>query len=645
MKKNLIILILTLITFNAVANNAIINWVDGMDSINLGKQVLILEDKENKYTIDELNSSEVNALFLPSNQNILNFHNPSYYWLKFTLNNTSEKPLILEFAQPIMKDVAFYYKDALTGKWEVIQSGYKVHLNNKLLKHPFQIFPLQKNSNEYYVRFQSFGLAIPVCIWDENLYEEKVNRQRIVFGIFSGLMLFVVLINLFFAISLRKLVYLLYSTLVLLYYFIAINIEGYMLYLFPNADLIYEFNHFSIIALPIGTLYAMFFLEVKKYSPTTYKFGWAMFIYYCSFNFWHIFLSPLQLIYVTDVSGLSNVLMMIFMAIQTGRRGNKMGYYFFTGYIIFFSIAIVDSISRLTGSPAIIFEISYISIAFLFEALIFSYLLTKKFDWEKRKAEHERLDTQALLIEKTFENEKMVREQNVILEKRVEERTQQLQKEKKKSDMLLLNILPADIADELKTKGTSKARSFENVSVLFSDFKDFTILSEEQDPEKMVFELDYCFRAFDKIIKKHKLEKIKTIGDAYMCAGGLPTKNDTHAMDVVRAGLEICDFMKQLQETRRLANETCFEVRVGISSGPVVAGIVGSDKFVYDIWGDTVNTAARMEQASEAGKVNISRSTYESIKNNFEILYRGKVEAKNKGLIDMYFVHSEIVES
>ena len=156
----------------------------------------------------------------------------------------------------------------------------------------------------------------------------------------------------------------------------------------------------------------------------------------------------------------------------------------------------------------------------------------------------------------------------------------------------------------------------------------------------MIAELDYCFRAFDGIIQKNNLEKIKTIGDAYMCAGGLPIKNNTHAVDIIKAAIEIVSFMDELKKKKQANNEPFFEIRVGISSGPVVAGIVGNSKFAYDIWGDTVNTAARMEQNSEPGKINVSQATYEMVKDKFTCTYRGEIEVKNKGTLKMYFVES-----
>ena len=215
-----------------------------------------------------------------------------------------------------------------------------------------------------------------------------------------------------------------------------------------------------------------------------------------------------------------------------------------------------------------------------------------------------------------------------------------ISKEKQRSEKLLLNILPEETAEELKTFGTAKARNYEAVTVMFTDFKSFTKISEQLSPQELVSEIDHCFKAFDNIIEKYQIEKIKTIGDAYMCVSGLPKTNQNHARDIISAALEIRDFI-ELRKTERVTDgHPAFEVRIGIHTGPVVAGVVGHKKFTYDIWGDTVNTAARMESSGEVGKVNISGVTSTLIQSDFNISHRGKISAKNKGQIDMYFVEN-----
>ena len=220
-----------------------------------------------------------------------------------------------------------------------------------------------------------------------------------------------------------------------------------------------------------------------------------------------------------------------------------------------------------------------------------------------------------------------------------------ISKEKKRSDELLLNILPEETAEELKLTGSAKAKSFDSITVLFTDFKNFTRASELLSAEELVSEINFCYSEFDRIITRFGIEKIKTIGDAYMCAGGLPVTNNTHPTDVVKAGLEMVKFIEKNKIEREAKGQPYFELRLGIHTGPVVAGIVGIKKFAYDIWGDTVNTASRMESSGEVGKVNISGTTYELIKDEFICTHRGKVKAKNKGEIDMYFVERSIIEA
>ena len=206
--------------------------------------------------------------------------------------------------------------------------------------------------------------------------------------------------------------------------------------------------------------------------------------------------------------------------------------------------------------------------------------------------------------------------------------------EKERSDNLLKNILPKETAEELKEKGSVAAKRFDNVSVLFTDFKGFTKFSESLTPEELVKSIDFYFSKFDEIIEKYNLEKIKTVGDAYMCASGLPFPAENHAYTITLAALEIIDFVKETKTKSKL------EVRVGINSGAVVAGVVGTKKFAYDIWGDAVNVASRMESSGAVNRLNISESTYNLIKNKSEFVFefRGAIETKGKGKVKMYFV-------
>jgi adenylate cyclase len=220
------------------------------------------------------------------------------------------------------------------------------------------------------------------------------------------------------------------------------------------------------------------------------------------------------------------------------------------------------------------------------------------------------------------------------LEEIIQERTEALIKEKEKSENLLANILPKNIEDELKSTGKATSSKFKMVTVLFADIQGFTKIAEQMNPEKLIDELDKFYFQFDSVVEKFNIEKIKTIGDAYMAAGGIPIKNRTNPVEVVLAALQMQKYMKELKKTKA----DIWDLRIGIHTGSVIAGVVGQKKFSYDIWGDTVNTASRMESSGEIGKVNVSVTTYELVKDFFQCRYRGKMPVKYKGDIEMYFV-------
>jgi class 3 adenylate cyclase/DNA-binding NarL/FixJ family response regulator len=258
----------------------------------------------------------------------------------------------------------------------------------------------------------------------------------------------------------------------------------------------------------------------------------------------------------------------------------------------------------------------------------------------------EKLIAQEELLLQLKENASIISQQNVMLEAKVQERTQELQlknviisQERDKSDKLLLNILPFEIAQELKEFGTTQAKYFEEVTVMFTDFKDFTKIAALLTPKQLVAEIDTCFKAFDEIINKYQIEKIKTIGDSYMVAAGLPMENKTHAFDIINAAKEIQQFMQEHINRNEIAGLNGLgQLRIGVHTGPIVAGVVGTKKFAYDIWGDAVNIASRMESYGEPSKINISGTTYALVREQFNCTYRGEIAVKNKGDIGMYFV-------
>ncbi|MEZ5017106.1 MAG: adenylate/guanylate cyclase domain-containing protein [Flavipsychrobacter sp.] len=320
------------------------------------------------------------------------------------------------------------------------------------------------------------------------------------------------------------------------------------------------------------------------------------------------------------------------------------------GYIGFQIVERTNTILDTTaGLSAIQLVVMFLVIAVIFIGTIsvlsipisITTFLAKRFANVSNELSDKLIEVQAL-SEKTLaqeqEKKRILENQKQQLEIEVAERTKEIVEEKKKSDDLLLNILPSEVADELKENGTTKAKHFDHVTVIFTDFVDFTKTGSRLSPEELVNELDTCFKAFDEICAKYHIEKIKTIGDAYMAVCGLPTAVADHAINTVQAALEIKAF---IADRRKHSPDTSFRIRIGIHSGDVVAGIVGIKKFAYDIWGDTVNTAARMESYSEPDQINISEHTYELVKDQFNCTSRGNIEVKGKGAIAMYFVKEQ----
>ncbi|MEE4197579.1 MAG: adenylate/guanylate cyclase domain-containing protein [Bacteroidales bacterium] len=231
---------------------------------------------------------------------------------------------------------------------------------------------------------------------------------------------------------------------------------------------------------------------------------------------------------------------------------------------------------------------------------------------------------------------------NLLLDnqrKEIEKQKEFIEDQKKKSEELLLNILPFETAEQLKKKGFARSKQYKLVTILFTDFKDFSHLTNTMDSQELIKELNLYIQQFDEIIEDHFIEKIKTIGDAYMCAGGLPLRNKSNPIDVTLAGLKIQKFMNDFREKKLKNNEQPWELRLGIHTGEVIAGVIGKKKFAYDIWGDAVNKASRMEQSGEVGKVNVSGDTYQYIQNYFDCTYRGKIQVKNEVELEMYFVN------
>jgi adenylate cyclase len=219
--------------------------------------------------------------------------------------------------------------------------------------------------------------------------------------------------------------------------------------------------------------------------------------------------------------------------------------------------------------------------------------------------------------------------------KTLKKQKDEIERKNGRIEELILNILPREVAEELSQKGSTETRYYDFTTVFFADIKGFSALAKQVTPQQLIAELDRTFGQFDEIIRKYNLERIKTIGDCYMCAGGVPNRNKTNPFDVVLASLEIQKWMEDEKAKRK---GDFWEVRIGAHTGDLVAGVIGKTKFAYDIWGNTVNLASRMESVGVIGKVNISHSTYQIVKDFFDCTPRGEIEVKNMGSVATYFV-------
>ncbi len=468
-------------------------WDGKSRYVLLGEQVTLLEDSTKTLGIEQVSSATYAAKFTVSNQKILNFPlEMAVYWVKFTIKNTTKDRLLLEVAQPILPSVVLYYKDS-SQQWQSYRAGYTINLYKKDIKHHLPVFQLLGDTSIYYLRIETTTLPMPIKLWNQDTYETKMSNQKLIFGIYMGIMLFIILYNLFLFVSLRRLGYLHYSILIFTYALFAALYDGYILYIFPEINILtwYIFN--PIVMQPFGLLYCMLFLNIKKYAPRSYRLAWIFLIYFTLYIGWHYFLPPAICILVSQIHALSGIFLMAYLGIMVGMKGNRLGYYFALAYFIFFAISTIEVIYDNTGYPPYLVELSYISIAFLIEVAILSYLLSKRFEWEKADVEKGKKEAQQQLLEKTLENEKIVREQNTVLEQKVTERTAALKKslEELKSTqtqliqsekLASLGELTAGIAHEIQNP-LNFVNNFSELSVdLVKDLKD-EIEKTTQDKE------------------------------------------------------------------------------------------------------------------------------------------------------------------
>jgi class 3 adenylate cyclase len=604
---------------------------------------LYLDDRQCRFSAADLSNPAFLDSFKPAEASKFNFGlTESAIWYRFTLKNETGDKWLLQAGNPTVQEIALYAPHPhgtldsvhLSLAQKISQRQWKN--NNFFITLPF----VDSNRQTYFLRITGYhAMNIPPVIATEQSFFERNHTQDVWQGAYLGFILVMVLYNFFIFLSVRDRSYLYYILYITCIGIVVSMHNGYPFnMLWPNFP---QLNDYIDVLTSLSGIFALLFtadfLHIRSNAPRTYKALVAIIVLYVLAGIVVLLHMPLLGARIEQIISLFGGLFVFFAVVYIYRSGYAPAKF----YLIAWSVLITGMVLFILGDMGVIdtrsMDIDYLQIGSAGEALLLSFALANRINIYKKEKEEAQLKS----IEALTENEKLVREQNVVLEEKVKQRTielvhrsTELEIEKRKSDELLLNILPEEVAAELKEKGVSEARLYTEVSVLFTDFINFTGISEQLSPKELVHEIGEYFKAIDEIVERHNLEKIKTIGDAYLAVSGLPNADNAHAENAVRAALEIGAYIEKRKQEGGL-----FDIRTGINSGPVVAGIVGIKKFAYDIWGDTVNIAARMEQNGEPGKVNISHATYLMVKDKFKCEYRGEIEAKNKGKLKMYFVH------
>jgi two-component sensor histidine kinase len=427
MKKQTICVLLHFWAFTICAQT--IKWQPKQVSIPaIGQQVSILEDKTHHLTLEQVASDSFQGQFAPHTQKIFNTEvSGSHYWVRFTLDNSTTEPLILEVAQPLLDSVFLSFKDS-TGLWRTVQNGYSVPLYQKDIKHNYHLFHLPQGKTTFYFRFQDNGWAVPLSIWNENTYEMKATRQKLIYGIYIGVMAFVILTNIFWYFSLGWSSNLQYAFFVASYALFSGIYDGYICYFFPDLHLMHWRFVITFLNNVSGLVYMLSFLEIKKYAPAVYRFGMLYLGYYALFTLFRFRLPTTIDVGFDQFHGLMTILLICYGSVAAHRKGNKLGIYYAATYILFFLIALIEVIYTKTGAPIYLFDISYISLAILLEVFSLAYLLSKRLEWENTAKEKAKEKAQKSLLVQTQENERILANQNEILEIQVDERTAELQK-------------------------------------------------------------------------------------------------------------------------------------------------------------------------------------------------------------------------
>ncbi len=618
----------------------------------LNKKITVLADPAGKLTIEQVGEATAPFVKPPISAEEITKHH--VYWLRFRLSNPDASPrLVLINAGP-WNDARLFTLDPNEGKqvYREQHSGLLVPATKRPVhlayygQMPvfFEVALPPSSDTTFYLRLESdYRFARPsfdVSAMD-SLISRTMERDHILYqGVFLGAVLALLLYNLMLFLRIRDTSYAYYVVFLAGSWLIWGSTYNLTLeYLWPSWPIwdLYV-PHLAEEAIVVGILqFTRKYLDTPQTLP---RFDTALRLMLWSQVLVLIASTILhredleQLLYLSVAT---SFLLALIAAVSAAWISHPLAKYFLVANIF-------NSVSHLilfAGAFGLIPTNNFTSHVGEFGVVIDGILLSLGLAYRIRRLSddlaEQRLAEARLERFREEERRELIEQQKLELERRVIERTADLIQERERTEKLLLNILPAAVAEELKATGRTEPRRFEETSILFTDFADFTSTVGTIPAKRMVEELNEIFAGFDDIVDRHSVEKIKTIGDAYMAAAGLPVQTSDHAIRCVRAALDMIKFI----DLRNQHASIKWGLRVGIHSGPVVAGIVGKRKYAYDIWGDTVNIASRMESAGEVGRVNLSAYTYDLVRSEFKCEYRGKIGAKGKGEVDMYFVLAE----
>ncbi|RCR69512.1 adenylate/guanylate cyclase domain-containing protein [Larkinella punicea] len=642
--NRLVLILLISLLVGGRAGAGPIRISDLTEPYDLYKASELLEVRAGSVSVDELLQNPGRYRFVPTENRLIKPYDHQFgYWFRFQITNETDREVFMQFIYAGTEFIRVY---------ETVDNRIlTLHKLGSLQPEPaapfrksIQFCPIQARNGQthtFYVYMEGvYTGVLPIYALSTTRLIESQHYSDLFYGIYYGFILIIIVYSLVLYIRLREQGNLRYAIWVFFIGLLMALFRGHTSEFFWPANPSIE-RYSAALSSVTGVLHILFtltFLRLRLQAPRFYKIGIGIVVLYLiSFvlNVANVSLNY-QLgrqIDIVPVVVLLEGTFSIMAGLVTLRKGFRPALFYIAGNL-FFYIGIFVFLMYTYGQLQFSFwTYESIHLGVGVEILFFAVALTYKVNLLKKRRQEAEQEQIRLLVE----NKRLVSEQNAMLEQKVQQRTEELQAAKQRSEELLLNILPAEVVEELKRTGRSKPRRFERVTVLFTDIVNFTSMGERLSPEELVSEIDYYYRSFDAILSQYRIEKIKTIGDAYLCAGGLPVVYPENPVEVVRAALEMRAFLLRNQHERQANGQQHFEFRIGVHTGPVVAGIVGDRKFAYDIWGDTVNTAARMEQYGEAGKVNISETTFRLVKEQIRCSYRGKIAVKNKEALDMYY--------